>query len=166
MLATWTSKCEYLIKSALFAVMSSEEGDPLTNNATSDCYQCTLKNAVFTNVSEVPEQPRLFVWFVNFTSANQNWNKQFPIFNNEAKPSLLHLPLEMPTSETRTCCTRYRHFIGKTIVRWLQNGRHTDRIFYTFQSKLTGQTQNIFILGLDQYRGFMRSCSKWKCRSS
>jgi hypothetical protein len=143
-------------KSAAIAVISSEEGDPLTNKRYIPDVISAFEERGFTNVSEVQSTPD-YRLVVNFTSETKTETKQVPIFNNER-----NLPYTVcrrnADSNTRTCFTRYRHFMEPIVSGYKTVDTPTN--IYIFQFKLTDKQNNLI---LDSTNTVVHAnCSKWK----
>ncbi|MGO2353753.1 MAG: hypothetical protein ACTH58_03340 [Marinomonas foliarum] len=143
-------------KSASISVASDSEGDQLTNKRYIADVINAFKERGFSSVSDSESNPD-YRLSVNFTSEEVTETKKVPIFNNER-----NIPYTVchrnPTTNARTCYTRYRHFMEPIVKGY--NTVETPTNVYTFQYKLTDKTGNLI---LDSSNTVVhQSCSKWK----
>ncbi|QRV22778.1 hypothetical protein [Marinomonas foliarum] len=143
-------------RSASISVASDSEGDQLTNKRYIADVINAFKERGFSSVSDSESNPD-YRLSVNFTSEEVTETKKVPIFNNER-----NIPYTVchrnPTTNARTCYTRYRHFMEPIVKGY--NTVETPTNVYTFQYKLTDKAGNLI---LDSSNTVVhQSCSKWK----
>lgn len=143
-------------KSAAIVVVPSKDGDLLTNKRYIPDIINALKARGFTNVSDSQSNPDYHL-AVNFTSEETTETKKVPVFNNDR-----NIPYTVchrnPSTDARTCVTRYRQFM-EPIVSGYQNVETPTKV-YTFQYKLTDKQNNLI---LDSSNTVVHpDCSKWK----
>ncbi|PYF81128.1 hypothetical protein DFP75_105219 [Marinomonas alcarazii] len=143
-------------KSASITVVPDKDGDQLTNKRYIADVMNALKERGFSNVSDSTSNPD-YRLAINFTSEEITETKKVPIFNNER-----NIPYTVchrnPTTNARTCYTRYRHFMEPIVKGY--DKVETPTNLYTFQYKLTDKAGNLI---LDSSNTVMHEeCSKWK----
>lgn len=143
-------------KSAMIAVVPSKEGDDLTNKRYIPDIINALKERGFTNVSDAQNNPDYHL-SVNFTSEETTETKKVPVFNNER-----NIPYTVcrrnPSTDARTCVTRYRQFMEPIVSGY--DKVDTPTKVYTFQYKLTDKKNKLI---LDSSNTVVHpTCSKWK----
>ncbi|NLQ17393.1 hypothetical protein HGG82_07105 [Marinomonas sp. M1K-6] len=143
-------------KSAAIAVLPNKAGDPLTNKRYIPYIINALKERGFANVSESPNDLD-YQLVVNFTSEAKIESTQVPVFNNER-----NLPYTIchrnPSSDTRTCITRYRNFMEPIVSGYKTVESPTN--VYTFHYTLADQQNKLL---LDSTNTVVHAnCSKWK----
>lgn len=143
-------------KSAAIVVVSSKDGDQLTNKRYISDIISALKERGFTDVSDSQSNPA-YQLAINFTSEETIETKQVPVFNNDR-----NIPYTVcrrnPITNARTCVTRYRQFM-EPIVNGYDKVETPTKV-YTFQYKLTDKKNNLI---LDSSNTVVHpDCSKWK----
>ena len=143
-------------KSAKILVVSSKEGDELTNKRYIPDIIDALKKRGFTRVSDAQSKPDYYL-SVNFTQEETTETKKVPVFNNDRNVpyTVCH---RNPSTDARTCVTRYRQFM-EPIVSGYDKVESPTKV-YTFQYKLTDKNNKLI---LDSSNTVVHpDCSRWK----
>jgi hypothetical protein len=142
-------------KSAAIKVVSSENGDQLTNKRYIPNIVSALKERGFSNVSAAQTNPD-YTFSVNFYTETKVETKKVPVFNNER-----NMPYTVCHKDTgsnaRTCTTHY-YYMAPIVSGY--NSVATPTNIYTLHFKLTDKQNNPIVDSTNTV--IHENCSQWK----